>query len=173
MSRPGSQPIRPGRADRLDWSAWARAWLGLFAIAAANGALRQLYGQRLAEERAHQVSSVVLLVAIIPWVRRTQSRSPLPSTSAAVRVGLAWAAATVVVEFLLGRYLNKQDWAEIVGAYNVSKGRLWLLDVVGIAAAPALARRWGRSAPERTSVGLSVAGDGPGKWRPRPLTKRS
>ena len=121
--------------------------LGLFAIAAANGALRQLYGQRLSEERAHQVSSVVLLAAIIPWVWRTQRRSPLPSTSAAVRVGLAWAAATVVIESVLGRYLNKQDWAEILDAYNVAKGRLWPLDVVGIAAAPALARRWGRSAP--------------------------
>ena len=49
--------------------------------------------------------------------------------------------------------MNKQDWAKLVGAYNVSKGRLWLLDVVGIAAAPALARRWGRSALSALPLG--------------------
>jgi hypothetical protein len=53
-----------------------------------------------------------------------------------------WASASVAFEFVFGRYVNKDSWSELLHAYNLPEGRLWLLDVLGIAAAPSLARAW-------------------------------
>ena len=52
-----------------------------------------------------------------------------------------WSSASVALEFLFG-HINKDSWVELLHAYDVLDGRLWLLDVLGIAAAPAAARAW-------------------------------
>jgi hypothetical protein len=59
-----------------------------------------------------------------------------------VRVGLLWAAATVAFEFSLGHYVNRDSGAKLLDDYDLREGRLWLVDVIAIAAAPALARTW-------------------------------
>jgi hypothetical protein len=124
------------------WRGWATAWAGVVVLAFVNGVLHRSYQETLGEHRAHQVSCVVLLILLAPWVWRTERRHPLPSTSAALRVGLAWAAAKVIFEFVFGRYVNQNSWAKLLNDYDLSEGRLWVLDVVGITAAPALARAW-------------------------------
>jgi hypothetical protein len=53
-----------------------------------------------------------------------------------------WASASVALEFVFGHYVNKDSWSELLHAYDVLGGRLWVVDVLGIAAAPALARGW-------------------------------
>jgi hypothetical protein len=131
------------RADsRLDWPAWAKAWGGVVLIAFVNGVLHRAYEGALGELRAHQLSSVVLLVLLAPWAVRTERRHPLPSLPAALQAGLIWSSASVTFEFLFGHYVNKDSWAELLHAYDLLDGRLWLVDVLGIAAAPSLARAW-------------------------------
>jgi hypothetical protein len=129
-------------ASKSSRKAWAIAWLGMLAIAFSNGVLHRSYEKAVGEHRAQQASSVLLLFLLAPWVWRTERRHPLPTGSGAVRIGLLWAAATVTFEFVFGHYVNRDSWAELLKAYDVRKGRLWLFDVIGIAAAPALARAW-------------------------------
>src|SRR5512133_2463758 len=125
-----------------DWPAWGKAWGGLVVIAFLNGVLHRIYERRLGELRSHQVSSLLLLALLAPWVIRTERRHPLSSLSDAVRVGLMWSSASVTFEFLFGHYVNKDSWSDLFDAYDVQDGRLWALDVLGIAAAPAAARSW-------------------------------
>jgi hypothetical protein len=67
--------------------AWAKAWLGTVVIAFVNGVLHRRYERTLGGLRAHQASSVVLLLLLASWVWRTERRHPLPTGSAAVQVG--------------------------------------------------------------------------------------
>lgn len=133
---------RISQANSVDWPAWAKAWDGVVVIAFLNGVLHRTYEGALGERRARQLSSFVLLVLLTPWAIRTERRHPLPSVPSALRAGLLWSSASVAFEFLFGHYVNKDTWSELFHAYNLLDGRLWLLDVLGIAAAPGLARAW-------------------------------
>jgi hypothetical protein len=53
-----------------------------------------------------------------------------------------WSSASIAFEFLFGHYVHKDSWSKLLHAYNLLDGRLWLVDVLGIAAAPAVARAW-------------------------------
>jgi hypothetical protein len=57
-------------------------------------------------------------------------------------VGAGWAAATVAFEFVFGHYVNGDSWQTLRAAYDLTQGRLWTVDVLLIAAAPAAARAW-------------------------------
>lgn len=60
-------------------------------------------------------------------------------------VGAWWALATVAFEFVFGHHINinGDSWETLRGAFDLAGGRLWSLDGVVIAAAPALVRGWG------------------------------
>ena len=130
------------RARGAPWAAWSRAWLGVVVLAFVNGVLHRGYEGALGGLRAEQVSNVVLVVLLAPWVVRTEQRHHLSTAADAVAVGAAWASATVAFEFLFGRYVNGDVWAELLRAYNLSEGHIWLLTVAGIALAPLAARAW-------------------------------
>lgn len=99
-----------------DWPAWGKAWGGLVVIAFVNGVLHRTYERRLGELRSHQVSSLLLLGLLAPWVIRTEHRHPLPTLPAALQVGLMWSSASVAFEFLFGHYINKDSWSELLHA---------------------------------------------------------
>jgi hypothetical protein len=130
------------QTNSVDWPAWAKAWGGVVAIAFLNGVLHRTYEGALGERRAHQLSSFVLLALLAPSATRTERRHPLPSVPAALQVGLLWSSASVAFEFLFGHYVNTDTWSELFHAYNLLDGRLWLLDVLGIAAAPGPCAGW-------------------------------
>jgi hypothetical protein len=132
----------PRLSAGVEPAAWARAWGGVVAAAFVNGVLHRAYEGPLGELTAHQVSTVVLLLLLAPWVVRTERRHPLPTARDALLVGLGWSAATVVFELVFGHFVNGDSWATLLHAYDVLDGRLWLLDVLGIALAPAAARAW-------------------------------
>ena len=148
MSTPTSR--QPG----TEWLAWSTAWAGAVALAILNGALHRGYQGALGELRAQQASSVALLVLLAPWMRWVERRHPLPTTAAAVQVGLLWTGATVAFEFLFGHYVNRDSWSRLFSAYNLAKGQLWPLDLLGIAILPALARTW-RTGHRPTEPGRS------------------
>jgi hypothetical protein len=118
------------------------AWFPMVAIAIANGLVREAwYGTQLSELRAHQVSTlsvVVLLGLYMGWViRRWGPRS----TAQALGVGALWLGLTVAFEFLFGHYVAGHSWARLVQDYDLLSGRLWPLVLLWVAAAPYLLSR--------------------------------
>jgi hypothetical protein len=115
------------------------AWLPMVAIAIGNGLLREkLYGKRMAEIRAHQLSTLsgmLLLGIYIGFVMGT--RRPA-SGCQAIQIGLVWALLTVAFEFGFGRYAAGHTWKRLRQDYNVFKGRVWPALLIWVAIAPYL-----------------------------------
>ena len=119
---------------------WVAAWGGLALLGVANGVSRALYEKRLGEHIAHQVSSVTLVAAVLPYAAAVERRWPLPTAGAAARVGLSWVGLTVAFEFGFGRSVANQSWRTLVADYDMARGRLWPLVLIAVGAAPASAR---------------------------------
>jgi len=113
------------------------AWFLMLLASVANGAIRDFtYGKRVDELTAHQLSTVssVLLLGIVIWgfVRLY----PPASGRQAISIGLLWLALTVAFEFLFFHYVGGHSWAELLGNYNVLKGRVWVVVLAWVAIAP-------------------------------------
>jgi len=120
---------------------WAIAWGGAAAIGVANAVLRDAAFSDLGELRAHQLSTVTLLVFLAAYMWAVECWRQLPSTRTAAQVGLLWAGLTVLFEFALGLYVTKQPLSELLAAYNVTAGRLWALVPLWMAVGPEVVRR--------------------------------
>ena len=95
---------------------------------------------------AHQLSTgsaIALFAGYFEWLA---GRWPLASTREALEVGAAWLALTVAFEFGFGRGVAHTSWDELLGDYDLRKGRLWPLVLAWIALGPAIvrARRCGK-----------------------------
>jgi hypothetical protein len=118
----------------LDWPAWAKAWGGLVAIAFLNGVLHRLTRGRSGNR------APISFRRLCCWRCSSRGRSgpnagiPSPHGQLPCKVGLMWSSASVAFEFLFGQYVIKDSWSKLLHAYNLLDGRLWLVDVLGIAA---------------------------------------
>jgi hypothetical protein len=122
--------------------AWAIGWLGAAGLGVANGALRNLaYQSRMGELVAHQLSTCTLIVLLALYLAWLDGRWPLPSTATALRVGAAWAAATLVFEFGVGLGVQRKALPVLLADYDVTSGRIWILVPLWLLAGPALIRR--------------------------------
>jgi len=113
------------------------AWLGLPLIGIINGAIRQLvYRDALGDLTAHQLSTVtgILFFGLYIWL--LSRWWPLPSARTAITVGLIWLALTIGFEFIFGHYVMRNSWEWLLGDYNLLAGRLWVLVLLWITAAP-------------------------------------
>ncbi|MEW6182118.1 MAG: hypothetical protein AB1500_02920 [Bacillota bacterium] len=116
---------------------YALAWIPMVLIAVLNGALREgWYGKRIGELRAHQVSTVTGLLVFGVYIWGVTRVWPLESVGMALAVGLVWLALTVVFEFLFGHYVAGHSWQRLLRDYNLFAGRLWVLVLLWITAAP-------------------------------------
>ncbi len=117
------------------------AWLLLFVVMFANGAIRVVALQpRLGEDRARQLASLsgLALVLIVSWlfVRLT----PEAGSSQLRWVGVAWVGATIAFEFLFGHFVSGLGWQALLADYDILRGRLWSLILIGVCLGPWL---WG------------------------------
>jgi hypothetical protein len=115
------------------------AWFPMVLIAIANGVLRQSwYGQYLGELRAHQISTLTAatLLGAYMWVVIRRWRPD--SVTMALGIGLMWLAMTVCFELLFGHFVAGHSWERLLHDYDLSAGRLWLLLLAWVAAAPYL-----------------------------------
>jgi hypothetical protein len=111
-------------------------WLALLAVAVLNGGFRQaVLIPRYGELTGHQLSTVLLCAGIVlvtyaavPWIRPADSR-------AAIVMGIAWVLLTLTFEFSFG-LLRGQELGDLLGDYDVSKGRIWVLVLVTTGVAP-------------------------------------
>jgi hypothetical protein len=112
-------------------------WLPMVLIAIINGIIRDFtYKKYLGELAAHQVSTAtgILLFGIYIWALGLKWK--LESGRQAVVVGLIWLGLTVAFEFLFFHYAMGHPWSELLEAYNIFEGKVWVLVLVFIAAAP-------------------------------------
>jgi hypothetical protein len=112
-------------------------WLLLFVVMFANGAIRVLVLQPpLGEDRARQLASLsgLALVLIVSWL--FVRFSPGASSAQLWRVGVAWLVATVAFEFLFGHFVSGQSWHVLFADYDILRGRLWSLILIGVCLGP-------------------------------------
>jgi len=123
------------------------AWLAIFMVMFANGAVRVAILQpQLGEDRARQVSSLTGLVLVLLLSRLFVRFATEATMSQLWQIGLAWLAATVAFEFLFGHFVSRLNWAALLADYNILRGRLWVPVLVGLFSGPAL---WGALAKRR------------------------
>jgi hypothetical protein len=116
---------------------YALAWLAMPIIGIINGTIRQYgYRQALGELRAHQVSTVsgIILFGICIWALTRWWK--IQSSAQAIAIGGMWLVLTVAFEFLFGHYVMKHPWSRLLHDYNILEGRIWLLVLLWVTAAP-------------------------------------
>ena len=113
------------------------SWIGMVIIAIMNGVIRDvLYGKRLGELTAHQISTFTLIVLSGLYLWLLGLAWKIPSPNQAITIGLIWLALTVAFEFLFGHYVAKHPWTRLFHDYNIFKGRIWVLVLIWITIAP-------------------------------------
>jgi hypothetical protein len=117
-------------------------WLLLAVLATVNGILRETAlipasgtpaGLMLS---GFTLSVAILLVSwlALPWYG-------LLSPSQYWRIGLVWLLMTILFEFGLGYLIARKSWAELLDAYDIATGNLWLVVLATTLVAPRLSAR--------------------------------
>ncbi|ODU27266.1 MAG: hypothetical protein ABT15_01100 [Pseudonocardia sp. SCN 73-27] len=123
------------------WRFWLTGWVGLAALAFANGTLRVVgYQNLVGETAARQLATNILIIAIGLYTAALHRRRPLPDTRTALAVGSTWTALTLAFEFGVGHYVFGTSWPTLLADYDLTQGRLWILVPVATLLAPALVR---------------------------------
>jgi hypothetical protein len=123
------------------WRSWLVAWLGGAVIAIGNGTVRELvYKPYTGERPAHHISTALGIALLAVYMRAIDSRWPLPSGRSAMAIGASWLAMTVAFEFGFGRYVGGSSWEALLEQYDVTRGNVWVLVLLWVAAGPALIR---------------------------------
>lgn len=113
------------------------AWIPLLFIAVANGASRDLlYGQHLPALMANQLScgTGILLFTGYTWL--LERKFPLSGAAQAIQAGCIWLALTLAFEFLFFHYVAGHPWDDLLKAYRVWEGQLWVLVLLAVAGLP-------------------------------------
>jgi hypothetical protein len=123
------------------------SWVLLLGVAFANGTLRELgYARVLAPHCAHQLSTLIAIVAMGTVIALLSRRWRFETSRQAWRTGLLWAGLTVAFELSFG-VVRGLSWQQIAATYALWNGELWPLCVVWVGVAPWLAFRWSARAP--------------------------
>jgi len=106
-------------------------------LAVLNGAAREvLYKASLGDLRAHQLSTVTLLILFSIYIWLVIRFWTPESSQQALLVGLLWLVLTLAFEFGFGSFVGGRSWAELVEEYNLLVGRVWIFIPVWVAIGP-------------------------------------
>jgi len=112
------------------------AWLPMILIGIANGILREiLMTDRLGDELAHQLSTITLLMLLGFYMWYVVLKIKFRSSRQSWIAGVMWLILTVLFEFGLG-YFSGQSIPELLNAYNIFEGRLWIIIPLWVGVAP-------------------------------------
>lgn len=106
-------------------------WVVFVVLAILNGAAREHFlVPAIGEHIAHPLSGILLSLVIfavtlvmLPIFGRLQGKSYL-------MLGTVWLAMTLAFEFIFGRYVAGRSWSELLVAYDLRSGNLWLMVLV-------------------------------------------
>ena len=114
------------------------AWLDFGAVVVALGAAREaLLRPRLGTLRAEQLETVVasaVVLALIVWFVHAMR----PTRRQALLLGVAWVVLTLLFEFGVFHFALGMPMDELLAAFDLPHGRLWLLFLLTLFAAPPL-----------------------------------
>jgi apolipoprotein N-acyltransferase len=133
----------------INWK-YILSWIPGIPIAIVNGIIRDsFYRQFLNELHAHQLSALSFFVLFGIYVWFILKWLKLDSLQDGLRLGLTWLVLTVAFEFLFGHFVMGHPWERLFHDYNLLAGRVWVLVLLWIAAAPLIFFRMarGRSRP--------------------------
>ena len=117
------------------------AWLGMAALAVANGVFRELFlAPRYASDTAYQLSTALLLAILALYFWLLFKTWPLTSRGQAWGLGVVWLLLTVAFEFALG-LIGGLTWPELLAQYHLANGVLWMLVPAFVLVGPALYHR--------------------------------
>ena len=112
------------------------AWLPMLLIAIANGLLREaIIKKYVSDHRAHQLSTVTLILFFAVYIYFIVRRYPPQSESQALLLGIIWVILTLIFEFGFGRYRGN-SWQTLLSEYNLLKGKIWVFIPAWVALAP-------------------------------------
>lgn len=112
-------------------------WFGMMVLAVINGALRDFtYKKSIGTLAAHQLSTITLLVLLALYFWIVFRLLPLPSSETAWTVGIMWFLLTLIFEFGIGKFVSHKTWSELLHAYNLFAGQVWLFIPLWVLVAP-------------------------------------
>ena len=115
-------------------------WLMIIPLAVINGLVRDCVMQPLLGRYALPVSGLTLCVLVLTLTWLCIPQLGVSRSGQMVGMGLVWVLLAIVFECLLGFALGR-SWADLLAAYDMSSGNLWLLVVVCVGCAPWLAAK--------------------------------
>jgi hypothetical protein len=122
----------------MKWK-YVLGWIPLVLIAIINGTIRQIFFlEPLGELHAHQLSTatgIILFGLYIYWLIRFWKPESMKET---IKIGLLWVMLTIIFEFGMGRIILGRDWSALFHDYNIIEGRVWILVLIWVAAAPSV-----------------------------------
>lgn len=115
-------------------------WLLFAVVAITSGILREKFlTPRLGSMKAHLIGTVAVLVAIFLLIYFLLGSTLLESTTRQAWIlGFTWLGMTICFEFLFGHYVVGHSWEHLLADYNIFKGRIWGLFLIGITVFPRL-----------------------------------
>lgn len=114
-------------------------WFGMFFVAIANGAIRELVIKlALSDPWAHHLSAITAIILFTFYLTLVWNSARIDSYKSAFLTGWYWLALTLVTEtILLGRLFSKLTWSEIADSYDIRKS-LWLVVILWVGAVPSI-----------------------------------
>ena len=105
-------------------------------LAVINGAARDLWYKKLIGELSgHQVSTFTLIILFGLYVFFITKKLPPASATQSIYIGMLWLLLTLGFEFGFGLYRGS-SWTQLLGDYNILKGRIWVLIPIWVSIAP-------------------------------------
>ncbi len=113
-------------------------WLSIIPLAILNGGLREnIIEPLIGEKYANPVSGIILCLLIFAVALIFIPRLGSGSKKTYLKMGLLWILLTIVFETAFGLLLGNK-LSEILQAYNIATGNLWLVVVIFIGVVPLL-----------------------------------
>jgi len=115
-------------------------WLLFAVVAIISGILREKYlTPTLGDLRGHQAGTlIVITLFFILTYCLLGNLLVKASTVQAWMLGIIWLIMTICFEFLFGHYVVGHSWQHLLADYNILKGRLWGMVLLGITLFPRL-----------------------------------
>ena len=113
-------------------------WISIIPLAILNGGLRQkILDPLFGEKFANPISGLILCILIFFVSLIFIPRLGKGNTRIYLIMGIIWVSLTIIFETILGLFMGN-TFKEIINAYNVTTGNLWLIVVVFMGIVPFL-----------------------------------
>jgi hypothetical protein len=118
-------------------------WVLMVFLAIINGILRnEVYGPKMEELPAHQISTITLIIMFLVVMYIFFSRTTADYTQKDLAaIGVLWLVLTVGFEFIFGHYVAGNPWSRLFHDYNLLEGRVWIFVLLTDAVGPYIVGR--------------------------------